>query len=168
MIGFNPLFPGPAIRPLVRQRSCLKEVRTFELPVNGMVVSEETLDLGINPCLYRELPCECFVILKVREPIPAAADGLPVTVVTPSGSTTSTTTPSGSTTGNKKTPVIDHDNNPVTGSDLSPYTDAYVFIDKSLGIFRFVNFRSNGGGQVNAPADGGGETPAVQSVRASK
>lgn len=161
---FNPLFPSPLGFPRVgRRRSYLKEIRTFELPVNGMVVSEETLDLGINPCLYRELPCECFVILKVREPIPAAADGLPVTVVTPSGSTTSTTTPSGSTTGNKKTPVIDHDNNPVTGSDLSPYTDAYVFIDKSLGIFRFVNFRSGGGTPVNTPADGGGATPAVVS-----
>lgn len=158
---FNPFFPSPFGVPRVgRRRSCLKEVRTFELPVNGMVVSDETLDLGINPCLYRELPCECFVILKVREPIPAAADGLPVTVVTPSGSTTSTTTPGSSTTGNKKNPVIDHDNNPVTGSDLSAYTDAYVFIDKSLGIFRFVNFRTGGGTPVNTPADGG-QTPAV-------
>lgn len=157
---FNPFFPGPVIPPVPRRKSCLKEIKTFELPVSGMTVSENTLDLGINPCLYRELPCECFVILKVREQVPAGGDGLPVTVVTPSGPTTSTTTPSGSTTGNKKTPVVDHDNNPVTGSDLSPYTDAYVFIDKSLGIFRFVNFRGNGVPSASANVD---DTPVVAS-----
>lgn len=161
---FNPLFPSPfGFPPVRRRRSCLKEIKTFELPVSGMTVSDETLDLGINPCLYRDLPCECFVILKVREPIPAAGDGLPITVVTPTGPSTSTVNSGSSSSNSKKTPVVDHDNNPVTGSDLSPYTDAYVFIDKSLGIFRFVNFRTGGGTPVNTPADGGGATPAVVS-----
>lgn len=152
--NFNPFLLSPFAVPVGRRRRCLKEVRTFELPVNGLTVTDTTLDLGINPRLYRELPCECFVILKVREQIPAAGDGLPVAVVTPTGATTSTVSSgNSSSTGTKKTPVIDHDNNPVVGSDLSPYTDAYVFIDKGLGIFRFVNFRGGGTPVQNTPAD---------------
>lgn len=132
---FNPLYP-----PVGRSRYCLKEIKTFELPITGYSVSDATLDLGVNPKMYCQLPCTCFVVLRIRQSIPASAAALPITVVTPTSSSSSTV--NSNTTGTKKTSVVDHDNNPVVGSDITDVTDAVALIDKSIGLIRFVNFRT--------------------------
>lgn len=152
-----PFGPGPV---LPRRRSHLKRLQIFELPTNGVSLSDTSVDYGINPCLYNELPCECFIALRIRQAVPAGGAGLPVTVVTPTGSASSTVTTPGSATGTKKTPVIDHNHNQVVGSDVNEFTDAFALIDKGLGIIRFVNFVS-GGVEVS-----GGNTPAAASVKA--
>lgn len=153
-----PLGPGPVIP---KRRSCLKRLEIFELPTNGVALSGTSVDYEINPCLYRELPCECYVTLRIRQAVPAGGAALPVTVVTPTGSSRSTVSTPGATAGTKKTTVTDHNNNPVVGADVSELTDALALIDKNLGIIKFVNFVSGG-----APA--GGNTPAVASVKAAK
>lgn len=162
MSGFNPFFPGPAIIPPIgRRRCCLKEIRTFELPITGYSVTDTTLDLGVNPNLYRQLPCECFVVFRIRQSIPAAAAALPVTVVSPT--TPSSSTVNNNTNGSKKTSVVDHDNNPVVGADVSEVTDVVALIDKNIGLIRFVNFRTG-----TPPANATADEPAPASVRSSK
>lgn len=160
MSVFNPLFPGPVIPSIGRRRCCLKEIKTFELPINGLSLTDTTLDLGVNPNIYCQLPCECFVIVRVRQTIPAAAAALPVTIVTPTASSSSTVN-SGAPV--KKTTVVDHDNNPVVGADLTEVTDAYAFIDKSIGLIRFVNFRTG-----TPPAAPTAADASVQSLKSSK
>lgn len=154
-----PLGPGPV---LPRRRSCLKRLQIFELPTNGVALSDTSVDYGINPCLYRELPCECYVTLRIRQAVPAGGEALPVAIAVPAGSPGSTVSTPGSTTGTKKTPVIDHNNAPVVGSDVSELTDAFALVDKNLGIIKFVNFVSSG------TAAAGGNTPAAASMRAAK
>lgn len=156
-LGFPLLGPGPV---LPRRRSCLKRLQIFELPTNGVSLSDASVDYGINPCLYKELPCECYITLRIRQAVPAGGAGLPVTVVTPAGSSKSTVSTPGATTGTKKTPVIDHNNTQVVGSDVSEFTDALALLDKNLGIIKFVNFVSGGA------AVSGGNTPAAASVKA--
>lgn len=147
---FNPFFPSPfGVPPVARRRSCLKEIKTFELPITGFNVTDTTLDLGINPKIYCQLPCECFVVMRVRQSIPAAADALPVTVVTPASSSSSTV--SNNNTGSRKTSVVDHDSNPVVGADIADVTDIYALVDKSIGLIRFVNFRT--GAAAAAPTN---------------
>lgn len=159
MSAFNPLFPGPVI-PYGRRRCCLKEIKTFELPITGYAVTDTTLDLGINPKIYCQLPCECFVVMRVRQSIPAAADALPVNVVTPTSSSSSTVS-SGAPV--KKTSVVDHDNNPVVGADIADVTDIYALVDKSIGLIRFVNFRTGTAPSAPTAADA-----SVQSLKSSK
>ena len=157
-VGLPSFGPGSVIP---RKRSCLKRLQIFELPTNGVALSDTSVDYGINPCLYRELPCECYITLRIRQAVPAGGEGLPVTVVTPAGSSSSTVSTPGTTTGTKKTPVTDHNNTPVVGSDVSEFTDAFALLDKGLGIIKFVNFVSGG-------TAAGGNTPAAASVKATK
>lgn len=134
-----PFGPGPVIP---RRRSCLKRLQIFELPTTGVALSDASVDFGINPCLYNELPCECYVTLRIRQAVPAGGAALPITVVTPTGSSKSTVSTPGATSGTKKTPVTDHNSNPVVGADVSEFTDVLALLDKNLGIMRFVNFVS--------------------------
>lgn len=147
-----PFGPGPVIP---KRRSCLKRLQIFELKTSGVSLSDNSVDYGINPCLYNELPCECYVTLRIRQAVPAGGAALPVTVVTPTGSSRSTVSTPGAATGTKKTTVTDHNNNPVVGADVSELTDALALVDKSLGIIKFVNFVSGG-------------APAAASVKAAK
>ena len=134
---YYPFFPP--VRP-VRRRNCLKQVNIYELPTTGVQVTDTSVDLGINPRLYNELPCECMVILRIRQSIPASAANLPVNVVIPTSASSSTITPS--TAGTRKMPVIDHASSRVVGSDVNGFTDAFALLDKDLGILRFVDFRT--------------------------
>lgn len=157
-LGLPPFGPGPVIR---RRRSPLKQLQIFELPTNGVALSATSVDYGINPCLYNQLPCECYVTLRIRQAVPTGGEGLAVTIATPAGSPSSTVSAPGASTGTKKTPVIDHNNSPVVGSDVSELTDALALIDKNLGIIKFVNFVSGSGAT-------GGNTPAAASARTAK
>lgn len=163
IVGFPP-FPllGPV--PVTRRRSCLKQIKIFELPTNGVALSASSVDYGINPRIYNQLPCECYITLRIRQAVPAGGENLPVNVVVPTNSSSSTVSTPGATTGTKKAPVIDHDNSQVTGTDVSEFTDALALLDKSLGIIKFVNFRS-ASTSSNAQV---GNTPAEASVSKSK
>lgn len=157
-LGFPPFGPGPVIP---RRRINLKRLQIFELPTTGVVLSETSVDYGINPCIYSQLPCECYVTLRIRQAVPTGGEGLAVTIATPAGSPNSTVSTPGSSAGTKKTPVIDHNNSPVVGSDVSELTDALALIDKNLGIIKFVNFVSGG-------TTASGNTPVSANVRTAK
>lgn len=130
--------------PLVPRRSRLKKLDIFELPTTNVSLSDTSVDFGIDRCLYNELPCECYLSMLFSQAVPDGGDALPVTVVVPT-STTSTNT--GTTTGNGEsgTPVVDHNTNPVVGSDLTTTREVFVYLNKRQGIIRFVNFVTGSG-----------------------
>lgn len=157
-----PFGPGPVIP---RRRNYLKRLEIFELPTMGVQLSATSVDYGINPCVYAQLPCECYVTLRIRQAVPAGGAALPVSVVVPTaGSSKSTVTTPGSTSGTKKVTVVDHTGGNVVGADVTEFTDVLALVDKSLGIIRFVNFVSGG----TPAADAGGNTPASASVKSAK
>lgn len=138
--GFAPVFPwGPIAR---RRNIPTIDMRGIPEICTTGIVEADTVDYGINPCLWRQLPCQAIILWKVRHPVTAAGAALPVTVVTPTGSGASTVTPSGSTAGTSRTPVVDNKGSQVTGSDVTnaggPFTEHLVYIDKAAGIFRML------------------------------
>lgn len=148
---FNPYWwsggPGPAIPE--KQRSTIKQLCIFELPTTNVVLSDTSVDYGIDKCLYNQLPCECFVSVQINQAVPAGGESSPVTIVTPvSGN--STNTGSASSSGEKKTSVIDHNSAPVVGSDLAGSQEIFAFLNKKAGIIRFVNFQT---GSTTTPSD---------------
>lgn len=149
---FNPYWwgPGPVIpaRPQIRR---LDTCGIFELSTNAVQLTTESVDYGINPVCYNALPCESIVLLKVHADPPAGGDGLPVNVVTPSGGNT-TLPNSGSSSGTTKVPVVDSNNTPVTGSDVTGITERLAYINKATGVIRFLEFTAGGGAAPTAAA----------------
>lgn len=144
MIG-NPFYPywwtpGPmAIRNEGIKRVDVNGI--YELSTNAVQLTDESVDYGINPYCYNALPCESIVLLKIHADAPTGSDGLPVTVVAPN-SGSSTVSSGSSTSGTSKVPVVDSNNNPVTGSDIAGMTERLAYINKRTGVIRFLEFTS--------------------------
>lgn len=154
---FPPFFPYP---PVSRRRERVKQLGIFELPTTGVNVTADTVDFGINPCIYNQLPCECYITFKVRQTVPAAGAGLPATVVVPNSSK-STVPNSGvagsagsstATPGTQKVPIVDHKNDNVVGSDIVSPTERFGYLNKATGVLRFVEFATAGGGAAPTAA----------------
>lgn len=125
--------------PLFPRRTRLKRLDIYELPTTNVSLSETSVDYGIDRCVYNELPCECFISLLVAQAVPAGGEALPVTVVVPTSST-STNTGTSTSSGESGTPVVDHNTNPVVGSDLEASREVFAYLNKRQGIIRIVNF----------------------------
>lgn len=111
----------------------------FKLSTNAVALTDTTVDYGINPCLYNRLPCESLVLLNIHSDVPAGGEGLPVTVVVPN-SGSSTVSENGSTTGTTKVNIVDSQGTNVTGSNVQGNTERLVYINKSTGTVRFMEF----------------------------
>lgn len=135
---FYPNFPP------FPKRSRLKQLCIFELPTTNVALSETSVDFGIDRCLYNELPCECYLSMLFSQAVPDGGAALPVTVVVPT-SGTSTNTGTANANGESNTPVVDHNTNPVVGSDLTTTREVFVYLNKRQGIIRFVNFVTGSG-----------------------
>lgn len=133
---FYPSFPLP-------RRSRVKQLCIYELPTTNVSLSETSVDYGIDKCIYNELPCECFISLVVSQAVPAGGEALPVTVVVPTSNNSTNTATSAS--GESSTPVVDHNTNPVVGSDLETSREVFAYLNKRQGIIRFVNFVTGSG-----------------------
>lgn len=133
---YYPSFPLP-------RRTRVKQLGIYELPTTNVSLSETSVDYGIDKCIYNELPCECFISLVVSQAVPAGGEALPVTVVVPTSSNSTNTTTSAS--GESSTPVVDHNTNPVVGSDLETSREVFAYLNKRQGIIRFVNFVTGSG-----------------------
>lgn len=134
----NPYYPP------FPKRSRLKQLRIYELPTTNVALSETSVDFGIDRCLYNELPCECYLSMLFSQAVPDGGAALPVTVVVPT-SGTSTNTGTANANGESGTPVVDHNTNPVVGSDLTTTREVFVYLNKRQGIIRFVNFVTGSG-----------------------
>ena len=111
----------------------------FKLSTNAVTLTDTTVDYGINPCLYNRLPCESLVLLNIHADVPTGGEALPVTVVVPN-SGTSTVSENNSTTGTTKVNVVDSQGTNVTGSNVQGSTERLVYINKSTGTIRFMEF----------------------------
>ena len=134
----NPYYPP------FPKRSRLKQLRIYELPTTNVALSETSVDFGIDRCLYNELPCECYLSMLFAQAVPDGGAALPVTVVVPT-SGTSTNTGTANANGESGTPVVDHNTNPVVGSDLTTTREVFAYLNKRQGIIRFVNFVTGSG-----------------------
>ena len=92
-------------------------VETNQVSLNAGV----SVDYGIKESLYNQLPCECIVLLKIKQEVPATGATLPVTV---SGSST----------------VTDSQGSNITGKDIEVDTERLAYLNKSNGVLRFMEY----------------------------
>ena len=90
-------------------------VETNQVSLNAGV----SVDYGIKESLYNQLPCECIILLKIKQEVPATGVALPVTV---SGSS----------------PVTDSQGSNITGKDIKVDTERLAYLNKSNGVLRFM------------------------------
>ena len=182
---FNPFgFPAMGFPfPAFVRRANIPRLDVRGIPVvssTGLVENldnETSADYGINPCVWRLLPCQSVILWKVQHPVSQNGASLPVTVVIPSGGN-STVISNGSSSGTTKIPVVDNKGTQVQGSDVTVptgsssgssqqignTTEHWVYIDKSAGIFRLLGVTAQ-----NSPTNAsGGNTPAENSASKSK
>lgn len=160
----NPLSPYwwlPGFPVPTGSQPRAKQLCIFELPTTNVSLSADSVDFGIDKCIYNLLPCECYITLQVNQAVPAGGEGLAVTVVTPTaGSSTNVGSSPSSSSGESKTNVIDHNSSNVVGSDLEESKEIFAFLNKRAGIIRFVNFQT---GATTAAASGA-DAPAAASA----
>lgn len=147
MLGnpYNPYWwmPNQAMFNMAtRGRRRIKDVGIFIISTNAVNVTETSVDFGLDPCVYNQLPCECIVLFKFHTAVPAAAAALPVTVAIPNRNRTTlvTTGTTPTSTSSTTVPVTDKDNNPVVGSDIDEIIEKLAYINKRTGIIKFTEF----------------------------
>lgn len=139
----NPYWwmPGPQI---VRRGGMIPRIDVdgiYTLSTNAVEVTEESLDYGINPFCYAQLPCESIVLLRIHAAAPAGSEALPVTIVVPHTGTTTLAT-IGSAVGTTRVAVLDSQSTQIVGSDVSSIAERLAYINKATGIIRFLEFTS--------------------------
>lgn len=122
----------------------VKQLCIFELNTTNVTLSEESVDFGIDRCVYNALPCDCFIALRVNHLVPEGGEALPITIVVPNTSNSTNTGNVMSNNGETKVPVIDHNGDSVVGADLTAITEVFAYVSKGRGIIRFVNFETGG------------------------
>ena len=131
-------------QPVITQSSGIPRIDVggiYKLSTNVVALSDTTVDYGINPCLYRQLPCESLVVLTIHADAPVGGEDFPITVAIPSDSTTiGSTSTTGTAATTTKVNVVDSQGNNVTGSNVSGGTERLVYINKRTGIIRFMEF----------------------------
>ena len=113
----------------------------YTLSTNAVEVTEESLDYGINPFCYAQLPCESIVLLRIHAAAPAGSEALPVTIVVPHNGTTTLAT-TGSAIGTTRVAVLDSQSTQIVGSDVSSIAERFAYINKATGVIRFLEFTS--------------------------
>lgn len=175
--GFPWGFPTPrrAGIPTVDPRG-IPEVCTTGI-VENTESEDATIDYGINPRIWRALPNQTLILWKVRHPVSQNGASLPVTVVIPTGSSSSTVTSPNSMTGTTKVKVVDNKSTQVEGRDVTVptgsgseeqqgyTTEHIVYVDKCAGIFRLLGVTAQ---NAPAPSASGSNTPAESSSVKSK
>lgn len=183
--GLPPFFPFPSRRTVVPR---LDRLGVPLLETTGMIENveqeEDTVDYGINPCVWRALPCQTIALWKVRHPVSENGASLPVMLAVPTGNSSSTVTSRYAAAGTTKIPVVDNKSTQVEGRDVtvptgsgssSPVqtsytTEHWVYIDKAAGIFRLLGVTAQNSParavQSNTPTTP--ETPASASARTAK
>lgn len=111
----------------------------FKLTTNAVNLTDTTVDYGINPCLYRSLPCESIVLLTIHADVPTGGETFPVMVVVPN-SGNSTVSENNSTSGTTKLNIVDSQGTNVTGSNVQGNTQRLAYINKNTGVIRFLEF----------------------------
>lgn len=145
MNPYTPYWWMPNVAILNRarfNRGQLKKLDIYIISTNALNVTETSVDFGLDPCVYNQLPCECIVLFKFHTVVPAAAAALPVTVAIPNRNRTTlvTTGTTPTSTSSTTVPVTDKDNNPVVGGDIDVVTEKLAYINKRTGVIKFTEF----------------------------
>lgn len=156
---FGPFFPSARRQrvPTIDQRG-IPELYTTGI-VENQEEDNETVDYGINPCLWKALPNQSMILWKVRHPVSQNGASLPVNVVIPTGSSSTTVSSPNSKAGTSKIKVVDNKGTQTEGRDVtvptgsgddsqqSYTTEHIVYVDKCQGIFRLLGVTAQ-----NSPA----------------
>lgn len=175
---FNNPFDAPfgPFRPFARRTNIpTLDVRGIpEVCTTGMVETQEsasgedTVDYGINPRIWRALPNQTIILWKVRHPVSQNGASLPVNVVIPTSSSSTTVTSPNSNAGTTKVKVVDNKGTQTEGRDVtvptgsgseeqqSYTTEHIVYVDKCAGIFRLMGVTAQ-----NSPARVAPTTPTT-------
>lgn len=128
------------------QRSRLRRIDVggiYHISTNSVVLDtpNSAVTYGINPCDYRELPCESLILLSIHSDVPTGGEGFPVHLAIPNGGSSTTTTSNTPTnTGVTKIPIVDSQGNNVTGANVQGNTERLLYLNKRTGTARFVEF----------------------------
>lgn len=139
----NPYWWIPS-QQLIRRGGAIPRIDIggiYTLTTNAVEVTEESVDYGINPYCYAQLPCESIVLLRIHAAAPAGGEALPVTIVVPHNGTT-TLAAAGSPIGTTRVPVLDSQSTQIVGSDVSSIAERLAYINKATGVIRFLEFTS--------------------------
>ena len=113
------------------------------LSTNGVsldTVNSQTV-YGINPCDYRELPCESLILLTIHADVPTGGEAFPVMLALPNnGQSTTTTSNTPENTGVRKVNIVDSQGNNVTGASVQGTTERLLYLNKRTGVARFMEF----------------------------
>lgn len=169
--------------------SVIRRVAVPKIDLNGIPVIEttgyvettdvnQTVDYGINPCIWNALPNQAVIVWKVRHPVTTTGATLPVNVVIPTTTRNSTVTTENSTLGTTKIPVIDNKSTQVLGHDVTVpsgtaapapqvqagyFTEHIVYINKCCGVFRLMGVTA-----INSPAEAATPAENAQAASANK
>lgn len=148
MWNYNPFLPFPFFPFPVRPRARIARLDRggiYQVCTTGVAVStdNETVDFGIDAAQYNLLPNEGYLSIKIRHTVPTAGAALPVTIV-PTSRSVIPTIPNALNSGSKKLPVVDHENTPVVGSNITNPTERFAYFNKCENIIRFVEFTATG------------------------
>lgn len=99
----------------------------YKLDTTSVSTTTDSLNYGICPCAYKKLPTESLVLLTIKDEVPENGTTLNAFLTTSTSSTT-------------KLPIVDSQNNNVTGANIQGNTQRFVYINKATGIVRFVEF----------------------------
>lgn len=126
---FNPYWWTPVQQPISR----IDIGGIFKVNTNGVSLSDDSVDYGINPIVYKSLPSECLILLFIHADIPSGGESLPVTIAVPNNV---------STVGDDTTKIniVDSLGENVTGNNIKGNTQRLVYINKNTGVIRFVEF----------------------------
>lgn len=122
--GMFPYWYSPIIIPFgfkneIKRldRTGIYVVETNQVSLNAGV----SVDYGIKESVYNQLPCECLILLKIKQAVPATGASLPVTV---SGSQ----------------PATDSQGSNITGKDIEVDTERLAYLNKPKGVLRFLEY----------------------------
>lgn len=113
----------------------------YVLNTNSVQTNDKSIDYGVNPNLYNELPCECLLLLQVHEAVPSNCSNLPVTLAIPFVGN-ATTTVGSDTSGNNTINIVDSQGSNVLGCDIQSNTQRFAYLNKRTGTMRFLEFTS--------------------------
>lgn len=148
LFPINPFFPGRRTRvPTLDNRGIYEVCTTDMVVVTGSATEADNVTYGINPHIWRSLPNECIILWKVRHPITADGQDLPVTVAVPTSGSASTvsSSSSNSSSNTKKVSVVDNKSTQTVGSDITnegTTTEHLVYIDKCSDTFKLLGVQA--------------------------
>ena len=103
----------------------LCKLGVYVIATNGFIDNGTNALFGIDPNVWRALPNEGIGLLKVRQTIPATANGLVVAIAVPTCGTVTTASDGSNTV--SSIPVTNVINQTYTGSEFATNTERLVY-----------------------------------------